>query len=210
MPSNEYDGEDWAAMMLAGSAGGSPSVAMVAYDWPREGDGLYALVSADGDERNRLAERCVGEIPNLLDSAAYMGLAADAALRRLCDDLDQSARSHRGRVSVAAVHLSGEIASAVLSGDARGLWLGQECSEPLVPGRRPDARGCEVAVRPTGGAPPVAFLCTPHVTAALGDARMDAADILRSFRKIYPARDRLRESLGRLLSPDAAALFVAR
>lgn len=208
-PRNDHDGEEWAALLMPGSLGGNPNVAAVVRDWPSEGDGLYSLVLARGDGRHFVADRAMHQMPELLHSREYLSLGTEDALRRLADDLAALGKQSNGALSLAALHLSRDAAVTVLSGDARGHWLGPGRAEPLVPGRRPDAPAPDVRTRGYDGVPPVVMLCSSHVVSALGDARMDAARILDGVDKIYPARDRLRDALGPLLSPDAAALFVA-
>lgn len=205
----EHDGEEWAALLMPGSLGGNPNAAVVVHDWPSEGDGLYALVLARGDNRHHVVERAVRSMQDLLHSQDYQSLGAEDALRRLAEDLAVVGGPNGCRVSLSALHLSRDVAVTAVSGDARGFWLGPGSAEPLAPGRRVAALAPDVRARPIVGAPPVVLLASSHVVSALGDARHDAARILDGVDKIYPARDRLRDGLGPLLSPDAAALFVA-
>lgn len=205
----DHDGEEWAALLMPGSLGRNPNVGVVVHDWPNEGDGLYALVLVRGDNRHHVAERAVRSMQELLHSQDYQALGTEDALRRLAGDLAALGDPNGCRVSLVALHLSRDVAVTAVSGDARGYWLGPGTAEPLAPGRRSDAPASDVRARPIAGAPPVVLLGSSHVVSALGDARLDAARILDNVDKIYPARDRLRDGLGPLLSPDAAALFVA-
>lgn len=205
----EHDGEEWAALLMPGSLGGNPNVGVVVHDWPSEGDGLYALVLVRGDNRHHVAERALRSMQELLHSRDYFLLGAEGALRRLAGDLAALGEPNGCRVSLSALHLSRDVAVTAVSGDARGFWLGPGSAEPLAPGRRTDAPEPDVRARPIVGAPPVVLLGSSHVVSALGDARLDPSRILDGVDKIYPARDRLNDTLGPLLSPDAAALFVA-
>lgn len=205
----DYDGDEWAALFMPGSQGGNPSLSVVVHDWPREGDGLYALVLTNGSNRHFVAGRVLRSMEELMHSRECLADGVGDVLRRVAGRLAAHGTDNSCRVSLVALHLSRDASVTAVSGSARGFWLGPGSAEPFAPGRRWDDVSPDVRERPVRDASPVALLCSSHVASALGDACLGPERILDGMDRIYPARDRLCDRLAPFLSPDAAALFVA-